>query len=191
MTPEACARQTIDALLTAAGWHVCDVASANLNAGSGAVKGVAIREFPLNPGHGFADYLLYVNGKACGVIEAKKEGATLSGVEGQSARYAQGLPGALPAWRRPFGYFDAHPICLTATSDKKAFGFFSQDLAMEYCHAQAEDVDVNGEGEGDVFRIKTEGREQVAFGTPQPKTLLPPRNANIPVVSNAACLCPG
>ena len=81
MTPEARARQTIDALLTAAGWHVCDVASANLHAGSGAVKGVAIREFPLNPGHGFADYLLYVNGKACGVIEAKKEGATLSGVE--------------------------------------------------------------------------------------------------------------
>ena len=86
MTPEARARQTIDALLTAAGWHVCDVASVNLHAGSGAVKGVAIREFPLNPGHGFADYLLYVNGKACGVIEAKKEGATLSGVEVQGAQ---------------------------------------------------------------------------------------------------------
>ncbi|MDZ4126567.1 MAG: restriction endonuclease subunit R, partial [Hydrogenophaga sp.] len=95
MTPEARARQTIDALLTAAGWHVCDVASANMY----AATGVAIREFPLNPGHGFADYLLYVNGKACGVIEAKKEGATLSGVEVQSARYAQGLPAALPAWR--------------------------------------------------------------------------------------------
>lgn len=104
MTPEARARQTIDALLTAAGWHVCDAASANLHAGSGAVKGVAIREFPLNPGHGFADYLLYVNGKACGVIEAKKEGATLSGVEVQSARYAQGLPAALPAWRRPLPF---------------------------------------------------------------------------------------
>jgi len=60
MTPEARARQTIDALLTAAGWHVCDVASANIH----AATGVAIREFPLNPGHGFADYLLYVNGKA-------------------------------------------------------------------------------------------------------------------------------
>ncbi|MDP3373202.1 MAG: type I restriction-modification enzyme R subunit C-terminal domain-containing protein [Hydrogenophaga sp.] len=100
MTPEARARQTIDALLTAAGWHVCDVASANMY----AATGVAIREFPLNPGHGFADYLLYVNGKACGVIEAKKEGATLSGVEVQSARYAQGLPAALPAWRRPLPF---------------------------------------------------------------------------------------
>lgn len=105
MTPEARARQTIDALLLAAGWHVCDVASANLHAGSGAVKGVAIRECPLNPGHGFADYLLYVNGKACGVIEAKKEGATLSGVEVQSARCAQGLPAALARTNQsPFEY---------------------------------------------------------------------------------------
>lgn len=93
MSPEARARQTIDALLTAAGWHVCDVASVNLRAATGA----AIREFPLNAGHGFVDYLLYVNGKACGVIEAKKEGATLSGVEVQSARYAQGLPNVFPA----------------------------------------------------------------------------------------------
>ena len=41
---------------------------------------MGIREFPL-PRHDFADYLLYVEGCAAGVIEAKKEGATLSGVE--------------------------------------------------------------------------------------------------------------
>lgn len=79
MTPEQKARGSIDALLVQAGWHVCNVVNANLHAGDGAVKGVAIREFPLNNGFGFADYLLYVNGKACGVIEAKKEGATLTG----------------------------------------------------------------------------------------------------------------
>ena len=50
MTPEASARQTIDALLTAACWHVCDVSSANLR----TATGVAIREFPLDAGHGFA-----------------------------------------------------------------------------------------------------------------------------------------
>jgi hypothetical protein len=66
--------------------------------------GVAIREFPLEAGHGFADYLLYVDGRAAGVIEAKKQGATLSGVEIQSARYAQGLPRSLPAWRRPLPF---------------------------------------------------------------------------------------
>jgi hypothetical protein len=64
MTPEARARLEIDRLLTAAGWHVCDVKDTNLH----AARGVAIREFPLNPGHGEADYLLYVDGKAAGVI---------------------------------------------------------------------------------------------------------------------------
>ena len=100
MTPEQKARVSIDALLVAAGWHVCNVADANIHASAG----VAIREFPLNNGFGFADYLLYVNGKACGVIEAKKEGATLTGVEVQSARYAQGLPASLPAWVRPLPF---------------------------------------------------------------------------------------
>ena len=100
MTPEQQARVNIDALLQQAGWHVCHVADANIH----AATGVAIREFPLNTGFGFADYLLYVNGKACGVIEAKKEGATLTGVELQSSRYAQGLPNSLPAWSRPLPF---------------------------------------------------------------------------------------
>ena len=43
--------------------------------------GVASREFVLNTGYGFADYLLYIDGKAAGVIEAKKEGAIFTGVE--------------------------------------------------------------------------------------------------------------
>lgn len=100
MTPEARARQNIDALLAAAGWAVQDLKQANIHAS----LGVAIREFQLNPGHGFADYLLYIEGKACGVIEAKKECATLSGVELQSSRYAQGLPASLPAWSRPLPF---------------------------------------------------------------------------------------
>ncbi|ART52004.1 type III restriction endonuclease subunit R [Acidovorax carolinensis] len=100
MTPEAKARVTIDALLVAAGWHVCNVANANIHASTG----VAIREFPLNNGFGFADYMLYINGKACGIIEAKKQGATLTGVELQSGRYAQGLPTSLPAWHRPLPF---------------------------------------------------------------------------------------
>ena len=87
MTSEEQARKNIDALLLAAGWHICDVANANIH----AAKGVAIREFPLDAGFGFADYLLYIDGKAAGVIEAKKEGMPLTGVEIQSSRYAKGL----------------------------------------------------------------------------------------------------
>ncbi len=99
MTLEATARKNIDRLLQAAGWHVCDAAAANIH----AVRGVAIREFPL-PGHGFADYLLYVDGKAAGVIEAKKEGVTLSGVETQSDKYTKGLPDGLPRWGKPLPF---------------------------------------------------------------------------------------
>lgn len=93
------AREQIDRLLTAAGWSVCDADQANL----AAHRGVAIREFPL-PGQGFADYLLYVDQKAAGVIEAKKAGSTLTGVETQSARYTSGLPKELPAWERPLPF---------------------------------------------------------------------------------------
>jgi len=100
MTPEQKARVSIDTLLQQAGWHVCSMADANIH----AAPGVALREFPLNTGYGFADYLLYIDGKAAGVIEAKKEGSTLTGVEVQSARYAQGLPASLPAWRRPLPF---------------------------------------------------------------------------------------
>ena len=73
MTPEQKARVNIDALLQQAGWHVCHMNDANIH----AARGVALREFPLNTGYGFADYLLYIDGKAAGVIEAKKEGSTL------------------------------------------------------------------------------------------------------------------
>ena len=40
-------------------------------------SGVAVREFPLSSG--FADYLLFVGGKAIGAIEAKAVGTPLSG----------------------------------------------------------------------------------------------------------------
>ena len=69
----------------------------NLSAGA-----VAVREFPLS--RGFADYLLYVNGRIIGVVEAKPEGHTLTGVEVQSAKYTDGLPVGLPAWRVPLPF---------------------------------------------------------------------------------------
>ncbi|MHB8495495.1 MAG: type I restriction endonuclease subunit R [Casimicrobiaceae bacterium] len=100
MSPEEQARTEIDRLLSAAGWVVVDRTQANIHAG----RGVAIREFALAAGHGYADYLLYVDGRAAGIIEAKKTGATLTGVEIQSAKYAQGLPASLPAWRRPLPF---------------------------------------------------------------------------------------
>ncbi len=98
--PEQAARERIDAALEAAGWRVQDFERLNLAAG----RGVAVREFPLAPPHGFADYLLYVDGQAVGVVEAKKEGTTLTGVEPQTERYGAGLPEHLPAPIRPLPF---------------------------------------------------------------------------------------
>ncbi len=98
--PEDLARANIDRLLGAAGWAVQPYAEANIH----AARGVAICNFTLEKGCGFADYLLYVDGKAAGVIEAKKVGHTLTGVEIQSDKYVKGLPETLPAWRRPLPF---------------------------------------------------------------------------------------
>jgi type I restriction enzyme R subunit len=75
MKPEEEARKKIDVLLEKAGWLVQDYKNLNLGAG----VGVAVQEFPLK-GTGFADYLLFVERHVVGVVEAKPEGTTLSGV---------------------------------------------------------------------------------------------------------------
>jgi hypothetical protein len=75
-------------MLDVAGWGIQDAAGENLS----ACRGIALRGFPLKAGHGFADYLLSLDRKTCGVIEAKWEGTTLTGVEVQSEKYSQGLP---------------------------------------------------------------------------------------------------
>ncbi len=100
MTPEEQARENIDRLLEQSGWVVQNTDSINLYAGAG----IAVREFPLKPGHGTADYLLYVKQKAVGVVEAKHEGFPLTGVEVQSEKYGAGLPDTLPAFVLPLPF---------------------------------------------------------------------------------------
>ncbi|MGH3870039.1 MAG: hypothetical protein ACRDSR_00750 [Pseudonocardiaceae bacterium] len=68
------ARVLIDRQLVAAGWLVQDRRGLNLFAGAG----VAVRETIMAPGHCRADYLLYVDKRAVGVIEAKPVGTPLS-----------------------------------------------------------------------------------------------------------------
>ena len=97
--PEGAARKNIDAALDAAGWLVQDYETLNVSAG----RGVAVREFPL-PGFGSADYMLYVDGEAVGIMEAKKEGTTLTGIEVQAEKYAVGIPADLPAPIRPLPF---------------------------------------------------------------------------------------
>ena len=102
LTPEQQARQKIDVALAEAGWIVQNRDAMNLAAG----LGVAVREFRMAPGHGFADYMLFVDGQAVGVLEAKPVGYTLSSVELQADKYATGLPAGLnpPVNPLPFLY---------------------------------------------------------------------------------------
>lgn len=82
--PEQIARDKIDALLEQCGWIVQKKAHVNLNAG----LGIAVREYQTDVGP--ADYVLFVDGKPSGVIEAKpeNEGLHLTQVEDQSSGYA-------------------------------------------------------------------------------------------------------
>jgi len=94
MKPEEKARKKIDKLLKAAGWTLQDRKELNL----GASLGVAVREFPER-----ADYVLFVDRKAVGVLEAKPEGTTLSGVAEQSKKYLDAL-GDLPYVQKPLPF---------------------------------------------------------------------------------------
>ncbi|MGH2638161.1 MAG: primase C-terminal domain-containing protein, partial [Rhabdochlamydiaceae bacterium] len=85
-TPEGKARANIDKLLDACGWKIQDYKDLDLSAG----PGVALREVPMKTGE--ADYLLFVDRKAVGVIEAKTEGTPLGGVAEQSSDYIKGIP---------------------------------------------------------------------------------------------------
>ena len=84
MTPEAKARQQIDLKLAQAGWIIQDLKQLDLSAG----PGVVVREYPTDTGP--ADYLLFVDRQAVGVIEAKKDdlGQNLTATEVQTGRYA-------------------------------------------------------------------------------------------------------
>jgi type I restriction enzyme, R subunit len=98
-TPEASAREKIDAALIAAGWIIQKYKEVDLGAG----RGIALCEVPLKSGQ--CDYLLLVDRKAVGVIEAKKVGVTLSTVADQSAHYGENLPDFLRTTDRlPFYY---------------------------------------------------------------------------------------
>src|SRR5213080_4911837 len=98
-SPEELARENIDKLLTACGWKVQDRKSINL----AAAQGVAVREALLKD-RDEVDYLLFVDGKAIGTVEAKPEGDTLTGVEEQSGKYGKGLLDIYPKWREPLPF---------------------------------------------------------------------------------------
>lgn len=100
LSPEQRARESIDAMLMAAGWSVQPFTRFDPTAS----RGVALCEVPVKGGR--CDYLLIVDRKPVGVVEAKKEGSLLSGVAEQTDTYGKNLPDFLncDAGRLSFSY---------------------------------------------------------------------------------------
>ncbi len=76
---------------------------------------VAVREFALAKGHGFADYLLFLDGQPVGVCEAKKTGTPVRDVEVQANKYVRGVPPELDTDRKDL------PFVYISTGDETAF----------------------------------------------------------------------
>ncbi|WP_308377755.1 DEAD/DEAH box helicase family protein [Streptomyces sp. ISL-98] len=121
-------RERIDEMLNDAGWVVQD---AKGQQDLFASRGVAVREVTTAAGR--ADYLLYVDRKLVGVVEAKQEGADLTAAQGQADRYAEGLTNTqtMRAWRTPLPYryvSDGNRVLFRNTQDpdsrtRSIFGF--------------------------------------------------------------------
>ena len=100
MTPEEKARKKIDQMFEDAGWQVVD-----RDFYSPSITAAAIREGLLN-GNREADYFLFLNGKAVGVLEAKRAEVDVasSAVSEQAAMYARGVPNCYQTWMKPLPF---------------------------------------------------------------------------------------
>ena len=104
--PEQIARDHIDRQLIACGWLIQGIKQVNLNAGIG----VAVKEYLTDVGP--ADYVLFVEGKPCGVIEAKREeeGHRINVHEDQSEGYANAKLKHLKNEPLPFVYISTGEV---------------------------------------------------------------------------------
>ncbi len=104
--PEQIARDNIDKQLTACGWTIQGIKQVNLNAG----LGIAVKEYITDVGP--VDYLLFVEGKPCGVIEAKREeeGHRINVHENQGEEYAHAKLKHLKNDPLPFVYISTGEV---------------------------------------------------------------------------------
>ena len=149
-TPEARARVEIDRQLDAAGWLAQHRDEMNLAAGSA----IAVREYKLRKGHGYVDYMLFLDGAAVGVCEAKPAGFPVRSVEIQTKKYVEGLPPELDAPYKPlpFAYVSTgeetviinHLDPLPRT--RPVFGFHRPETLREWLTADTLDAWLKRQG---------------------------------------------
>ncbi len=99
--PEQIARDKIDENLVASGWVIQKIEEINLHQS----LGVAVREYLTDFGKS-ADYVLFIDGKACGIIEAKRqeEGHRINIHEEQAENYTKAQLKYLKNQPLPFFY---------------------------------------------------------------------------------------
>src|SRR5437016_6022864 len=139
-SPEEIAREKIDKLLAECGWTIQNRSTINLS----AARGVALREALLK-GRDEVDYLLFVDGKAIGTVEAKPEGFTLTGVEEQSGKYSKGLLDIYPKWRDPLPFAYESTGAETQFTNRidpspkirNIFAFHNPETLLEYLEPNA------------------------------------------------------
>jgi type I restriction enzyme R subunit len=104
--PEQIARDHIDRQLIACGWIIQDIKHINLQAGIG----IAVKEYLTDVGP--ADYVLFIEGKPCGIVEAKREdeGFKLITHEDQTEGYASAKLKHLKNEALPFVYLSTGEI---------------------------------------------------------------------------------
>ena len=133
-TPEQKARNDIDKRLYDSGWIVQEKSKIDW----GASRGIAVKEYLTDVGP--ADYVLFVDKKPVGIIEAKKdeEGHRLNVVEDQSARYATSKLKYLNNDPLPFVYESTGKLTrFTDQRDPKprsrpVFSFYRPETFEEY-----------------------------------------------------------
>src|SRR6266480_92459 len=140
-SPEELAREEIDKLLTDCGWTVQNRRTINFS----VARGVAIREALLK-GRDEVDYLLFVDGKAIGTVEAKPEGHTLIGVEEQSGKYGKNLLDVYGKWREPLPFaYESTGIETQFTNQldpspksRNVFAFHKPETLLEWLEPDAQ-----------------------------------------------------
>lgn len=140
MTPEEKARQKIDQWFTDAGWEVI-----NRDEYEPTSTAVAIREGLLKSNLE-ADYFLFINGKAVGVLEAKREetDAFSSIVCEQAALYARSVPNIYQTYQKPLPFiFTSNGKELYFCDFREQDHYFKQIMTIPTPHELVKKLGIN------------------------------------------------
>ncbi len=180
--PEQNARDRIDEQLRAAGWTIQDKHSIDFHAGDGQ----AVREYHTDTGP--ADYVLFLDAKPVGVIEAKKEdsGHNLTIVEDQTADYGSAKLKWVQHTGQPLPFLYESTGTITRFTDQRdpkprsreVFTFLRPETMREYLaqgkslRARLQDLPVLDPTELRVCQVNAITNEEISFKAARLRSLI-------------------